>query len=153
MPVTVPNSAATERLFSKFGAVHSKPRNRMKPERVRKTTMVKTDIEEEFPRKRSRRQLVDYDSSSDEESASDRRPDSSQSTPVTNTPASADVGAEDEDEPDDEDEEDIAAEPGLFDPIIDELLDDARQAAEQEDRGSATPSRTRSFPAFRPTYL
>ncbi|KII85324.1 hypothetical protein PLICRDRAFT_67453, partial [Plicaturopsis crispa FD-325 SS-3] len=42
----VPNSAATERLVSKFGSVHSKSRNCTNAERVRKTTLLKTDIEE-----------------------------------------------------------------------------------------------------------
>jgi hypothetical protein len=41
----VPNSAATERLFSRFGIIHSRLRNRMAPELVRQIVLVKADTE------------------------------------------------------------------------------------------------------------
>lgn len=39
----VPNSAATERLFSQFGIIHSKLRNRLSVEKVRKQALVRSD--------------------------------------------------------------------------------------------------------------
>jgi hypothetical protein len=41
----VPNSAGVERLFSMFGIIHSKRRNRLSPEVVRKSAIVKADTE------------------------------------------------------------------------------------------------------------
>jgi hypothetical protein len=41
----VPNSAGVERLFSLFGIVHSKLRNRLSPQVVQKSTLVKADTE------------------------------------------------------------------------------------------------------------
>ncbi|OJA20178.1 hypothetical protein AZE42_13511 [Rhizopogon vesiculosus] len=37
----VPNSAATERILSQFGVIHTKLRNRLDPEKVRKQALVK----------------------------------------------------------------------------------------------------------------
>lgn len=45
----VPNSAATERIFSKFGVIHSKHRNRLRPEKVRYITIIKDDINKRWP--------------------------------------------------------------------------------------------------------
>lgn len=39
----VPNSAATERIFSQFGVIHTKLRNRLDPEKVRKQALVKSN--------------------------------------------------------------------------------------------------------------
>lgn len=39
----VPNSAATERVFSLFGIVHTKLRNRLDKEKVRKQVLVQVD--------------------------------------------------------------------------------------------------------------
>jgi hypothetical protein len=44
----VPNTAATERLFSKFGIVHNKLRNRLSPEKVRKSVLVSMDTIEKY---------------------------------------------------------------------------------------------------------
>jgi hypothetical protein len=44
----VPNSAAVERLFSRFGIVHSKLRNRLQPEKVRKTVLIGMDTIERY---------------------------------------------------------------------------------------------------------
>ncbi|OBZ67907.1 hypothetical protein A0H81_12375 [Grifola frondosa] len=52
----VPNSAATERIFSKMGIVHNKLRSRLHPEKVRATVLVREDIEKCFPRPIHRRQ-------------------------------------------------------------------------------------------------
>ncbi|PIL30398.1 hypothetical protein GSI_07584 [Ganoderma sinense ZZ0214-1] len=41
----VPNSAMIERIFSRFGTVHNKLRNRLHPEKVRKVVLVKADID------------------------------------------------------------------------------------------------------------
>ncbi|TBU52035.1 ribonuclease H-like domain-containing protein [Dichomitus squalens] len=41
----VPNSAMVERLFSRFGTVHTKLRNRLHSEKVRKVVLVKADID------------------------------------------------------------------------------------------------------------
>ncbi|EMD37962.1 hypothetical protein CERSUDRAFT_29916, partial [Gelatoporia subvermispora B] len=45
----VPNSAATERIFSAFGIVHTDIRNRLDPERVRKTVLVKGSLDQQYP--------------------------------------------------------------------------------------------------------
>ncbi|OJA10607.1 hypothetical protein AZE42_11799 [Rhizopogon vesiculosus] len=39
----VPNSAATERIFSQFGVIHTKLRNRLHLEKVRKQALVKSN--------------------------------------------------------------------------------------------------------------
>ena len=39
----VPNSAATKRLFSQFGIIHSKLCNRLSVEKVRKQALVRSD--------------------------------------------------------------------------------------------------------------
>ena len=39
----VPNSAATERLFSQFGIIHTKLRNRLSVEKVRKQALIRSD--------------------------------------------------------------------------------------------------------------
>ncbi|KAG2066947.1 hypothetical protein BDR04DRAFT_1215192, partial [Suillus decipiens] len=39
----VPNSTATERIFSQFGIIHTKLRNRLSPDKVRKQALVKFD--------------------------------------------------------------------------------------------------------------
>ena len=44
----VPNSAATEQVFSQFGIIHSKYHNHMHPDKVCKITLVKADIAREF---------------------------------------------------------------------------------------------------------
>jgi hypothetical protein len=44
----VPNSASVERLFSWFGIIHSKLRNRLQPEKVRKTAVVFSDTADKF---------------------------------------------------------------------------------------------------------
>ncbi|TBU22662.1 hypothetical protein BD311DRAFT_742872 [Dichomitus squalens] len=41
----VPNSAMIERVFSRFGTVHTKLRNRLHPEKVRKVVLVKANID------------------------------------------------------------------------------------------------------------
>ncbi|THU82318.1 hypothetical protein K435DRAFT_691755, partial [Dendrothele bispora CBS 962.96] len=41
----VPNSASTERIFSRFGAVHTKARNRMSAEKTRKIVVLRTHID------------------------------------------------------------------------------------------------------------
>lgn len=41
----VPNTAATERIFSKMGAVHTKRRSRLRAERVRKAVVVKDHLD------------------------------------------------------------------------------------------------------------
>ncbi|KAK7689436.1 hypothetical protein QCA50_007228 [Cerrena zonata] len=46
----VPNSAATERIFSKMGIVHSKLRSRLHPGKVRKTVLIAEDIARKWPR-------------------------------------------------------------------------------------------------------
>jgi hypothetical protein len=45
----VPNTAATERLFSKFGIIHTKLRNRLHPDKVRKQVVVRVDTMLKFP--------------------------------------------------------------------------------------------------------
>lgn len=44
----VPNSAATERVFSHFGVVQTKVRNRLHPDKVRKTVLVRMDTATRF---------------------------------------------------------------------------------------------------------
>lgn len=53
----IPNSAAVERIFSHFGIVHSKLRNRLSPDKVRKTILIKADVAEQYgvPNTRKRR--------------------------------------------------------------------------------------------------
>ncbi|THV00909.1 hypothetical protein K435DRAFT_656298, partial [Dendrothele bispora CBS 962.96] len=41
----VPNSASTERIFSRFGAVHTKAQNRMSAEKTRKIVVLRTHID------------------------------------------------------------------------------------------------------------
>ena len=45
----VPNSAATERIFSKMGIVHSKLRSRLHPEKVSKTVLIAEHIGQKWP--------------------------------------------------------------------------------------------------------
>jgi hypothetical protein len=51
----VPNSAAVERLFSKFGLIHTKLRNRLGAEKVRKTAILAGDIANKYGAARTRR--------------------------------------------------------------------------------------------------
>lgn len=63
----VANSAGTERLFSKFGIVHTKHRNRMHHEQTRKIVLVKSDVEERHGRPaqtRNKRKFQDDESTS-----------------------------------------------------------------------------------------
>ena len=46
----VPNSAATERIFSKMGTVRSKLRSRLHPGKVRKTVLVAEHNGQQWPR-------------------------------------------------------------------------------------------------------
>lgn len=74
----VPNSAATERVFSKMGIVHNRLRCRLHPEKVRATVLVSEDIARKYPRpihRKRRFRNVDNDpsvvsSESDDETAS-----------------------------------------------------------------------------------
>ncbi|OJA07730.1 hypothetical protein AZE42_11995 [Rhizopogon vesiculosus] len=43
----VPNSAATERIFSQFSVIHTKLRNRLDPENIRKQALVKSNSDDE----------------------------------------------------------------------------------------------------------
>ncbi|KZV67742.1 hypothetical protein PENSPDRAFT_44799 [Peniophora sp. CONT] len=56
----VANSAATERYFSALGTICSKLRTRLLPERMRKTVLVKRQVNADFPKqsKRQRRQTA-----------------------------------------------------------------------------------------------
>ncbi|KIK99405.1 hypothetical protein PAXRUDRAFT_8878 [Paxillus rubicundulus Ve08.2h10] len=45
----VPNTASTERLFSQFGIVHTKLRNWLNPEKVRKQVLIRMDIMQKYP--------------------------------------------------------------------------------------------------------
>ncbi|KAL1672232.1 ribonuclease H-like domain-containing protein [Schizophyllum commune] len=51
----VPNSASVERIFSLFGIIHSKHRNRQSPEKVRKSAVLRQDTLERFGRPSNRR--------------------------------------------------------------------------------------------------
>lgn len=79
----VPNSAATERVFCQFGIIHSKYRNRMHPDKVRKITLVKADIAREFGiPKRSKQKfasLADFEQDDNNEA--------NPSSPSTSTPS------------------------------------------------------------------
>ena len=70
----VPNSAATERIFSKMGIIHSKLRSRMSPEKVRAAVLVSEDIARRFPRptRRLKRSFGDFENA-------DAQPDSESS--------------------------------------------------------------------------
>lgn len=60
----VPNSAATERCFSIFRAIHSDHRNRMEPEKVRRMTIVNADTQARYgapPQPRRKRKFGDDD--------------------------------------------------------------------------------------------
>ena len=61
----VPNSAATERIFSQFGVIHTKLRNRLDPEKVRKQALVKSNIiaQRGSLQQRKRKFFVDSDES------------------------------------------------------------------------------------------
>jgi len=57
----VPNSAATERLFSMFGIVHTKLRNRLHPEKARKQVLVRSDTAAKFGVIKRKRKFVSED--------------------------------------------------------------------------------------------
>lgn len=104
----VPNSAAVERIFSHFGIVHSKLRNRISPEKVRKTVLIKAAIAEQYNVASTRkRRFGDVDESDDDGGSDDvdRPRDSLAATPTPaidmlapTTPTTGD-GTEPEDSP------------------------------------------------------
>jgi len=55
----VPNSAATERLFSLMGTIHTDRRNRLDAGRVRKMALVKGDINAQWPAKERKKRHTD----------------------------------------------------------------------------------------------
>jgi hypothetical protein len=80
----VANSACTERVFSKFGAVHTKVRNRMHPEKVRKMTLLKMDIVQTYgPPPRSRKRKFGDDDGTLTSSPPDQPTPTNQSTSAT----------------------------------------------------------------------
>lgn len=80
----VPNSAATERIFSQFGVIHTKLRNRLDPEKVRKQALVKSDTIAQHGSLRQRKRKFFADS--DDESESNHSPsDQLTSGPLDNS--------------------------------------------------------------------
>jgi hypothetical protein len=81
----VANLACTERIFSKFGAVHTKIHNRMHPDKVRKMTLLKMDISHTYgpPPRSHKRKFGD-----DEGTLSQSPPDQSTSSTETDVDAS-----------------------------------------------------------------
>jgi hypothetical protein len=83
----VANSACTERVFSKFGTVHTKIRNRMHPDKARKMTLLKMDIVQTYgapPRGRKRKHSDD----DDDEETSVQAPANQSETAPANSPTS-----------------------------------------------------------------
>lgn len=99
----VPNSAATERIFSKMGAVHTKARNRQHAEKVRKIVILKEDTNERWGVKARKRKFGDIEDVSESPSTSDFTEGtttaatipSSTNTSSTNTSATNAIAGED----------------------------------------------------------
>jgi hypothetical protein len=70
----VPNSAATERIFSQFGVIHTKLRNRLDPEKVRKQALVKSNTIAPHGSLRQRKRKRKFFADSDDESESNHYP-------------------------------------------------------------------------------
>jgi hypothetical protein len=108
----VPNSAAVERLFSKFGLIHTKLRNRLGADKVRKTTIVAGDIASKYGQARSRRRKRKFGSAD---------PDVVDSGPASTVQASEatirDV--------DDDDDEPVDA---TFGAMAEDLVDEVNEA-------------------------
>jgi len=136
-----------ERVFSQFGIVHNKLRNRLHPEKVRKAVLVRSEIATHYPVKiaRKKRKFAtvndDCDETSDSEAPSTPHHASSapappvttaiaQSTPpsVEGSPATVQPSAPPSTPPSD------VAEPS-FTATANELIDEAKEvaAAEEED--------------------
>ena len=72
IPCIVPNSAATERIFSQFGVIRTKLRNRLDPKKVRKQALVKSNTIAQHGSLRQRKWKFFADS--DDESESNHYP-------------------------------------------------------------------------------
>ena len=72
----VPNSAMAERIFSRFGIVKTKLRNRLGQERMRKAVTVKLDIDRTYGTGRAtQRRHFEHDSDSESDGARAERTD------------------------------------------------------------------------------
>ena len=97
----VPNSAATEWVFSQFGIIHSKYHNHMHPDKVHKITLVKADIAQEFGiPKRSKQKFASLENFEQDDNEVNPPPLSTPTPPVPapapapTTPTTASAGDE-----------------------------------------------------------
>ncbi|KAI0771477.1 ribonuclease H-like domain-containing protein [Trametes elegans] len=125
----VPNTGATERIFSKMGAVHTKYRSRLRTQRVRKTVMIKDHLLRTHPqpRKPHHRHPSVAESDSDPESSEDELPATPGSRAASSEPSTSSA-------PVDSSTGSIST--GL--PSFSALVDDAIAAAAQECAGPST---------------
>lgn len=94
------NSAATKRVFSQFGIIHSKYHNRIHPDKVRKITLVKADIAREFgiPKQSKRKfaSLEDFEQNDNDKANPSPPSTSTPLAPVHATPAAASMADDDD---------------------------------------------------------
>ncbi|EJD34363.1 hypothetical protein AURDEDRAFT_76251 [Auricularia subglabra TFB-10046 SS5] len=141
----IPNSASVERVFSIFGIVHSKHRNRLSKDKVRKIVQVRLNTLSQFAkrggsRKRTFGELLDDtdDGTDDEESL----PPSQESGQAANGELSAELGGAEQAMQD----EQARAIDVDFEVLAQEMMDEAGLQADGDD-GDVLPPRLDAIPA------
>lgn len=156
----VPNSAATERLFSKFGIIHTKLRNRLSIEKVRKAAVVSMDAISKFgaPRRISRKRkfgpgdepspspadpfaagLEELATTSTPTDPLDHHDEPTERTP-TGTAAASDASSQADD-----DDDDAEAAARSFTTIARELVNDTETAAREDEHDTYSVSAAQSI--------
>lgn len=126
----VPNSAGVERFFSKLGVVHSKLRNRLKPEKAQKSVLIKADIGQMYGSgRRVQKRKFDHEDSSDAEEDDNRNAE----------PVSADTGTQRE-------EDVLAVDPDSFTAVVQDIIEDGDDSDEDDTPFATGTSSTSARP-------
>jgi hypothetical protein len=132
----VVNSAGCERVFSRFGITHTKRRSRLSLEKVRKTAVVKMDLQRAHVEAglihRHGKRKLGATFEPEESPSTTTIPSSTHTTtpgPTIPIPAPMEEDEESEGEGEDEDEDDISD----FDELTQELIAAAKAADEDDD--------------------
>jgi len=131
----VANSACTERVFSKFGAVHTKLRNRMHPDKARKMTLLKMDISQTYgaPPRGRKRKLSDDD---DDETSAQAPVNRTETAPAMPANASTPTASESPENSTNDSESDDSI--PSFSNVVQSLIQDSADSASADLPSSST---------------